>query len=53
MTFALDLITSSGSVVEWSCPLMIGWIVIVVALSVMEVFRQSWNTLGPGQYRER
>ena len=39
--------------VEWSRALMIGWIVIALALSVMEVFRQSWNTLGPGQYRER
>ncbi|HKP83018.1 MAG TPA: hypothetical protein VJT69_13395 [Pyrinomonadaceae bacterium] len=33
MTFML-----SSSVVEWSRPLMIGWIVIALALSAIEVF---------------
>ena len=38
MTLALNLLTSSGAAVEWSRPLMLGWIVIVLALSVIEVF---------------
>ena len=33
MTFML-----SGSEVEWSRPLMIGWILIALALSAIEVF---------------
>jgi len=33
----------SSSAVEWSRPLMIGWIVIALALSVIEVF---WLTGG-------
>ena len=38
MTFTLSLLASSASEVEWSRPLMIGWIVIALALSVIEVF---------------
>jgi len=38
MTFTLSLLASSASEVDWSRPLMIGWIVIALALSVIEVF---------------
>ena len=38
MTFTLSLLASSAAEVEWSRPLMIGWIVIALALSVIEVF---------------
>ena len=38
MTFTLGLLASSASEVDWSRPLMIGWIVIALALSVIEVF---------------
>ena len=38
MTFTLSLLASSASEVEWSRPLMIGWIIIALALSVIEVF---------------
>lgn len=38
MTLALNLLAGSGSGVEWSRPLMIGWILIVLALGVIEVF---------------
>jgi hypothetical protein len=43
-TFALNFIASNSSGVEWSRPLMIGWIVVALALSVIEVMwltRQS------------
>lgn len=36
--FALNLIAGSGAEVEWSRALMIGWIVITLVLSVIEVF---------------
>ena len=42
MTFALNLV-SIGSEVEWSRTLMITWLVVVLALSVIEVF---WLTNG-------
>ena len=42
MTLALNLL-SVGSEVEWSRTLMITWLVIVLALSVIEVF---WLTGG-------
>jgi hypothetical protein len=38
MTIALNLIAGSGSEVEWSRTLMIAWLVIALALSVIEVF---------------
>jgi hypothetical protein len=38
MTFALNLIASSGSEVEWSRLLMIAWLAVALALSVIEVF---------------
>src|SRR6188508_3760288 len=38
MTYALSLLAGSASEVDWSRPLMIGWIVIALALSVIEVF---------------
>jgi hypothetical protein len=38
MTFTLSLLASSASEVDWSRLLMIGWIVIVFALTVIEVF---------------
>ena len=43
MTLALNLIASSGSELEWSRTLMLAWLVIVLALSVIEVF---WLTDG-------
>jgi len=38
MTFTVGVLASSASEVDWSRPLMIGWIVIALALSVIEVF---------------
>ena len=38
MTFTLSLLASSATEIDWSRPLMIGWIVIALALSVIEVF---------------
>jgi hypothetical protein len=43
MTLALNLIASSGAELEWSRTLMLAWIVIVLALSVIELF---WLTGG-------
>lgn len=43
MTLALNLIASSGSEVEWSRTLMVAWLAIVLALSVIELF---WLTDG-------
>jgi len=43
MTFTLNLIASNGSEVDWSRTLMIAWLVIVLALSVIEMF---WLTDG-------
>lgn len=45
MTLALNLLASSGSGVEWPRPLMIGWIIIVLALSVIEIFRLAGQRL--------
>jgi hypothetical protein len=42
MTFGLNFV-SAGSEVEWSRTLMIAWLVVVLALSVIEVF---WLTDG-------
>ena len=38
MMFAFNLMTSSGPEVEWSRPLMIAWLALVLALSVIEMF---------------
>jgi hypothetical protein len=38
MTFTLSLLTSSASEVDWSRPLMIGWLVIALGLSVIEIW---------------
>jgi len=38
MTFALNLIVSNGSEVEWSRTLIIAWLVIVLTLSFIEVW---------------
>ena len=38
MTFALNLLAMSSSGVEWSRPLMMAWLVIALALSVIEVW---------------
>jgi hypothetical protein len=38
MTFALKAIASNGSEVEWSRTLMIAWLMVALALSVIEVF---------------
>ena len=34
----------SGSTVEWSLPLMVGWLVVVLALSVIEVLRLTGSS---------
>lgn len=38
MTFTSNLLAASSSAVEWSRPLMIGWLAIVLTLSVIEVW---------------
>ena len=38
MTFTLGLLTSTSSGIEWSRPLMIGWLVIALTLSFIEVW---------------
>ena len=39
MTFlALNLLATSGSEVDWSRTLMIGWIIVALTLSVIEVW---------------
>lgn len=43
MTFTSTLLASSVSEVDWSRPLMMGWIFIALALSAIEVF---WLTGG-------
>jgi hypothetical protein len=48
MTFTLSLLASSASEVDWSRPLMIGWIVIALALTVIEVF---WLKGESGKYQ--
>jgi hypothetical protein len=51
MRFTLSLLASSNSEVDWSIPLMIGWIVIALALSVIEVFWLKGGRNGPGSLR--
>jgi hypothetical protein len=38
MTFTLSLLTSSASEVDWSRPLMIGWLTIALGLSAIEIW---------------
>ena len=38
MTFTLGLLASTSSGIEWSRPLMIGWLVIALTLSFIEVW---------------
>jgi len=38
MTFTLSLLASNASEVDWSRPLMIGWIVIALGLSLIEIW---------------
>jgi hypothetical protein len=38
MTFTLGLLASSASEVDWSRPLMIGWLVIALGLSLLEIW---------------
>ncbi len=38
MTFTLSLIAGSASEVDWSRPLMIGWIIIALGLSLIEIW---------------
>jgi hypothetical protein len=38
MTYTLSLLASSASEVDWSRPLMIGWIVIALGLSLIEIW---------------
>lgn len=38
MTFTSSLLASGATEVDWSGPLMIGWIVIALGLSVIEIW---------------
>jgi len=38
MTFTLGLLASTSSGIEWQRPLMIGWLVIALTLSFIEVW---------------
>ena len=38
MTLTLGLLASTSSGIEWSRPLMIGWLAIVLTLSFIEVW---------------
>ena len=38
MTFTLNLLASSASEVDWSRPLMIGWLVIALGLGLIEIW---------------
>ena len=38
MTFTLGLLASSSSEVDWSRPLMIGWIVVAFGLGLIEIW---------------
>ena len=42
MTFTLSLLASSASEVDWSRPLMIGWMVIALGLSLIEIWLAGW-----------
>jgi len=46
MTFTLSLLTSGVSEVDWSLPLMIGWITIALGLSVIELWLAHSRTTG-------
>jgi len=56
MTFTLSLLASSASEVDWSRPLMIGWIVIALGLSLIEIWLAgglSSRGLSPVTKREK
>ena len=38
MTFTLSLLANSASEVDWSRPLMIGWIIIALGLGLIEIW---------------
>ena len=38
MTFTLSLLASSATEIDWSRPLMIGWIVVALSLGLIEVW---------------
>ena len=38
MTFTLGLLASSASEVDWSRPLMIGWLVVALGLGLLEIW---------------
>lgn len=38
MTFTLVFLASSASEVDWSSPLMIGWIVVALGLGLIEIW---------------
>jgi len=38
MTFTLGLLASSASEVDWSRPLMIGWIIVALGVGLMEIW---------------
>ena len=38
MTFTLALLASSASEIDWSRPLMIGWIVVALGLGLIEIW---------------
>jgi hypothetical protein len=41
MTFTLALLASSASEIDWSRPLMIGWIVVALGLGLIEIWLAS------------
>ena len=41
MMLALNLLASSGSEVEWSRALMIGWLIIALGLSGLELWLEK------------
>ena len=53
MTFALNLIASSGAEIEWSRTLMSAWLAIALTLSIVEVFRVTgFQTVNSRRYRK-
>ena len=41
MTFTSSLLASSATEVDWSRPLMIGWIVVALGLGLIEIWLAS------------
>ena len=54
MTFTLGLLASTSSGIEWSRSLMIGWLVIALTLSFIEVWLllRFKGTRAPASFKE-